>query len=84
MSEKSEDVLYFAEGMIDATDKDIRLLRADNERLRDELRQNGIDYTRAEIERLKGLLKETRPFLLAMSADALLGRIAQALQEPPR
>ena len=63
---------------------ELRRQHADNERLRDELRQNGIDYTRAEVERLKGLLKETRPFLLAMSADALLGRIAQALQEPPR
>jgi hypothetical protein len=35
---------------------DSERLTAENERLRDELRQNGIDYTRAEVERLREVL----------------------------
>ena len=35
---------------------EIERLKADNERLRDELRQSSIDHTRAEVERLREVL----------------------------
>ena len=59
-------------------------LTADNERLRDELRQSGIDHTRAEVERLREALK-------SIAANACCDRCQEAalvakaaLKEPPR
>ena len=39
-------------------DAEIKALKADNERLRDELRQSSIDHTQAEVERLRAELVE--------------------------
>ena len=63
MSKKPEDVLYFAEGMIEATDKDILRTRADNERLTAEietLRRDAERYRKQKerSHRLQRLLKE--------------------------
>ena len=63
---------------------ELRRLHADNERLRDELRQSGIDHTRAEVERLREALK-------SIAANACCDRCQEAalvakaaLKEPPR
>ena len=56
------------------------------ERLREELRQSSIDHTRAEVERLRGLLREALEYLPEHHpvAESLFPRIKEALQEPPR
>lgn len=88
MSEKPEDVLYFAEGMIEATDKDIRRLHTENERLREELRRTTVSLV-AAVSLLKSGGKKAAPskkMFNQMLADYTnsIERSRAVLQEPPK
>ena len=71
---------HIAANLIREQRAEIERLTADNERLRDELRQSSIDITRAEIERLRGLLTEARAAKWIVVQDNLLDRIDTALR----
>ena len=87
MSEKPEDVLYFAEGMIEATDKDICRLYADNER-REELRRTTVSLAAAVSLLKSGGEKAvySKKMFNQMLADYTnsIERSRAVLQEPPK
>ena len=59
-------------------DAEIGLLRRENERLRDELRQSSIDHTRAEVERLREALEKVADASMSMHLNA--AHMATSLQ----